>query len=250
LSGTIFAGFSTGINEGSMVKKAAIRKKKQPKWMLWISILILVSLVASYFIFPPFKDGINEAFDVITSEDEDRIKTWVRKFGALGPIVLILAMTAQMFLMIIPNLLMFTIAIICYGPIWGSLICMTGVFCSSSVGYIIGKTLGPRAVDRFVSQKNQDKISVFVHRYGFKAITIARLSSLGTDSIGFAAGILEMNYKKFIIATMSGTIPVIGAIAIFGKSGTVEKGLLWMAGISLAALIVYIFIDRKKQKQL
>ena len=217
--------------------------------MLWISILILVGLVASYFIFPGFKDGIDEAFDVITSEDEDRINTWVRRFGALGPIVLILAMTAQMFLMIIPNLLMFTIAIICYGPIWGALISMTGVFCSSSLGYIIGRKLGPKAVDRFVSQKNQDKISEFVQRYGFKAITIARMSSLGTDAIGFAAGILEMSYKKFIIATMSGIIPVIGAIAIFGKNGTVEKGLLWMAGISLAALIVYIVIDRKKQRK-
>ncbi|HMG92602.1 MAG TPA: VTT domain-containing protein, partial [Chryseolinea sp.] len=200
------------------------KKGKEPNWFLWISILIVVGLVASYFIFPGFKDGVNEAFEIITSEDEDRIKTWVKKFGALGPIVLILAMAAQMFLLFIPNLLMFAIAIICYGPIWGSLICLTGVFASSSLGYVIGKTLGPKAIDKFVSQKSQDKIAVFVQRYGFKAITIARLSSLGTDSIGFAAGILEMNYKKFIIATMSGTIPVIGVIAIFGKSGTVEKG--------------------------
>ena len=217
--------------------------------MLWISILILVGLVASYFIFPGFKAGIDEAFDVITSDDQDRINTWVQKFGIFGPIVLILAMTAQMFLMFVPNLLMFAIAIICYGPIWGSLICLMGVFCSSSLGYTIGKALGPKAIDRFLSQKTQDKISAFVHRYGFKAITIARLSSLGTDSIGFAAGILEMNYKKFMIATMSAH-SCDWVIAIFGKNGTVEKGLLWMAGISLAALIVYIIIDHKKQPRI
>jgi uncharacterized membrane protein YdjX (TVP38/TMEM64 family) len=232
---------------GSMAAKTKKGKGKGPNWILWISILIVIGLVASYFVFPGFKDGVNEAFDIITSEDEGRIKTWVKKFSALGPLVLILAMAVQMFLLFVPNLLMFAIAIICYGPIWGSLICLTGVFCSSSLGYVIGRKLGARAVDKFVSQKSQDKISVFVQRYGFKAITIARLSSLGTDAIGFVAGILEMSYKKFIIATMSGTIPVIGAIAIFGKNGTVEKGLLWMAGISLVALIVYIIIDRKKQ---
>lgn len=218
--------------------------------MLWISILIIVGLVASYFIFPGFKDGIDEAFDVITSEDQDRIKTWVQRFGILGPIVLVLAMVAQMFLMFVPNLLMFAIAIICYGPIWGSLICLIGVSCSSTLGYTIGKALGPKAIDRFLSQKTQDKISTFVQRYGYKAITIARMSSLGTDSIGFAAGILEMNYKKFIIATMAGTTPVIGLIAIVGKNGTVEKGLLWLAGISLAALIVYIIIDYRKQPRI
>jgi uncharacterized membrane protein YdjX (TVP38/TMEM64 family) len=230
-----------------MATKTKKRKGKDPNWMLWISILIVGGLVASYFIFPGFKDGINEAFEIITSDDEGRIRTWVKKFGALGPIVLILAMAAQMFLMFVPNLLMFAIAIICYGPIWGSLICVTGVFASSSLGYAIGKTLGPRAVDRFVSQKAQDKISLFLKRYGFKAVAIARLSSLATDSLGFAAGILEMDYKKFILATMSGIIPVIVAISIFGKNGTVEKGLLWMAGISLTALVIYIMVDRKKR---
>jgi uncharacterized membrane protein YdjX (TVP38/TMEM64 family) len=232
-----------------MVHKKETKVKSGPNWMLWISILIVVGLVASYFIFPGFKDGIDEAFDVITSDDEDRIKTWVQRFGILGPIVLILAMAAQMFLLFVPNLLMFAIAIICYGPIWGSLICLIGVSCSSSLGYIIGKALGSKAIDRLLSQKTQDKISAFVHRYGFKAITIARMSSLGTDSIGFAAGILEMNYKKFMIATMAGTTPVIGLIAIVGINGTVEKGLLWLAGISLAALIVYIIIDHKKQRR-
>jgi uncharacterized membrane protein YdjX (TVP38/TMEM64 family) len=228
-------------------KKEHKKVKSGPNWLLWISILIVVGLVASYFVFPEYKSGIDEAFDVITSDDQDRIKTWVQRFGILGPLVLILAMTAQMFLMFVPNLLMFAIAIICYGPIWGSLICLIGVFCSSSLGYTIGKALGPRAMDRILSEKTQDKIAAFVQRYGYKAITIARMSSLGTDSIGFAAGILEMNYKKFIIATMCGTTPVIAVIAIFGKNGTVERGLLWMAGISLAALIVYIIIDHKKQ---
>jgi uncharacterized membrane protein YdjX (TVP38/TMEM64 family) len=220
-----------------------------PNWIMWLSILLLAGLVASYFIFPGFKSDINNAYDIITSEDEDRIQKWVKQFGALGPIVLILSMAFQMFMIIVPNLLLFAIAIICYGPIWGSLICLTGVFASSSLGYRIGKVLGPRAIDRFVSQKNQDKIAAFVQRYGFKAIAVARLSSLASDSLGFAAGILEMNYKKFMIATMAGITPVIVSVAIFGKSGNVEKGLLWMAGISLAALIVYIIIDRKKQRK-
>ena len=230
-----------------MVHSVKHKVAGKTNWILWSSILILFVLVASYFIFPEFKDGINEAFDILTSKDEGRIKTWVKKFGALGPIVLILAMAVQMFLMFVPNLLMFAIAIICYGPIWGSLICLAGVFSSSSLGYFIGRTLGPRAIDKFVSQKNQDKISKFLQRYGFKAVSIARLSSLATDSLGFVAGILEMSYKKFMIATMSGITPVIVAIAIFGKNGTVEKGLLWTAGISLVALIIYIIVQRRKQ---
>ena len=229
-------------------KDHAAKKKKRHNILFWISLALLLGLVASYFIFPGFKHGVDEAYGVITSEDKDRIKTWVKQFGALGPIVLIAAMTAQMFLFVIPNLLLFIIATLCYGPIWGSLICLGGVFISSSLGFLIGKKLGPRAIDRFVSEKAQERISVFVKLYGAKAVGILRLSSLASDGLGFVAGILEMEYKKFILATMSGIFPVVLLIAIFGNNGKIETALIWLAAISVGALIVYIILDKKRRK--
>lgn len=224
-----------------------VKKKTERNWTLWISILFLVALVGSYFAIPGFRENVNEAFIVITSEDEPRIKAWVKTLGIVGPLFLITAMTVQMFMLVIPNLLLFIIAIICYGPVWGSLICLTGVAISTSLGYMLGRNLGAKALDKFVSQKVQDKISAFTNRYGFKAIAIARMSSLLSDGLGFAAGILEMDYKKFMIATLAGITPVIVLIAIFGKNGNVEKSLFWIAGISLAVLIGYIIVDRRKQ---
>src|SRR4051812_1491998 len=192
-------------------------KKKQSKALLLVGMALLAILVGSYFIFPEFHDGVNEAFDVITSEDQDRIQSWVRQFGAWGPIVLIFAMTVQMFMLIVPNILLFMISIICYGPVWGTLISLAGVTTSSTLGYFIGKKLGPRAIDRFVSQNTQDKMCVFIERYGVKAIAIMRLSSLSSDALGFVAGILEMSYKKYILATLAGVTPVVVLIAIYGK---------------------------------
>ena len=224
-------------------------EKKQSKAPLFIGLALLAILTGSYFLCPGFHAGVNEAFDVITSEDQDRIQKWVKQFGALGPIVLVIAMTVQMFMLIIPNLLLFMISIICYGPVWGSLICMAGVFTSSSLGFYIGRKLGPRAIDKFVSETAQEKICVFVERYGVKAIAIARLSSLVSDALGFAAGILEMNYKKYILATLGGIAPVIILIAIYGRSGKIEKALIWIAGISLVLLIGYIILDKRKRKE-
>ncbi len=225
-------------------------KKIQSKAPLLVGIGLLAILIGSYFIFPDFKDGVNEAFEIITSQDEDRIKRWVKQFGLLGPIVLIFTMTIQMFMLIVPNLLLFLISIICYGPVWGSLICLIGVFTSSSLGYYIGRKLGPRAIDRFVSQNTQDKMCVFIERYGVKAIGIMRLSSLSSDALGFVAGILEMSYKKYILATLAGITPVIILIALYGKSGKIETALIWIGGISLVLLGVYIFLDRNKRRAL
>ncbi len=218
------------------------------KIALFVSFGIILVLVGCYFLIPDFQNGINNAFVVLTSDDQERIQEWVKQFGAWGPIVIILGMTGQMFALVIPNLLLFIIAIVCYGPVWGGLICLTGVFISSSIGYLIGRKLGPRAVDRFVSENTQQKIRVFIERYGSKAIAIARLSSFSSDGISFAAGILEVGYKKYMIATLTGIAPLITLLAIYGRNGNVERALIWIAAISLAALTLYIFIDKRKRR--
>lgn len=230
-------------------KKSTRSEKGQSKWPLIISLLLIGGLVASYFLFPGFKAGVNEAYDVLTSDDKERTQEWVKQFGALGPIVLIVSMSLQMFLLFVPNLLLFIIAILSYGPVWGSLICLAGVFASSSLGFYIGRKLGPHAIDRFVSEETQDKIGVFVERYSVKAIFIMRLSSLSSDALGFVAGILEMNYRKYILSTMAGIAPVILLLAIYGQSGKIEKALIWIGAVSLVLLLGYIILDKNKRVQ-
>ena len=216
--------------------------------MLIISISLVAGLVLCYFLIPDFKQGVHNAWDAISSNDQERIRTWVQRFGILGPIVLILVMAVQIFLLFIPNLLLFVIAIMVYGPIWGTLISLIGVTASSSLGYYIGNKLGPRAIDRFVSQKAQDKVAFFVRRYGTKAIFVFRLSSLSSDALGFVAGILEMSYKKFVLATLAGITPVLILLAIYGRNGRIDKALIWLGAFAVAALVIYFLFDRKKRK--
>lgn len=213
---------------------------------LIISISILVLLVAAYFLIPPFKSGINEAYDVLTSKNEKRIQSWVEQFGMGGPIILVLLMVVQMFLFIVPNILVMMIAIISYGPVWGSIISILGVFASSSLGYFIGKQIGYPTLNRFISEKTFNTISSFIERYGAGAIAVTRLASLCNDSLGFAAGILRMSYHKYILATIGGITPLVVLLALYGRNGKIEKALYWIAGATLAILIVYIFIDKRR----
>lgn len=231
-------------------KQSKKPRSKGDKAILIISLAIVVLLVGCYFLIPSFQEGVNNAFIILTSDDQDRIQSWVKQFKAWGPIVIILSMVAQMFALLIPNLILFIIAIVCYGPVWGPLICLTGVFLSSSIGFFIGKKLGPRAIDRFVSENTQQKIKVFVERYGVKAIFIARFSSFSSDGISFVAGILEMSYRKYILSTLAGITPLLIILAIYGINGNIERALIWIAAISLAGLGLYIFLDRKKRRDI
>ena len=215
-----------------------------------ISFSLLSILVALYFIIPSFRSFIDEAFDVLTSGDESRISQWVSQFKLAGPVVLILIMVVQMFLFVVPNVFLMMVAIICYGPVWGAVISFLGVFASSSLGYAIGKYLGPATVHKLMSDKAQRKTTEFISDYGVAAIAITRICSLSNDSLSIVAGLLKMKYHKYILATLGGITPLILLLAIYGENGKILKALIWIAASSLVLLIVYIIIDKRKKRKL
>jgi uncharacterized membrane protein YdjX (TVP38/TMEM64 family) len=219
--------------------------KKLP---LLVSLFLLAILIVFYFVIPSFQSFIKEAFDVLTSENEERIRQWVAQFKLAGPVMLILIMIAQMFLFVVPNVFVMMVAIISYGPFWGSVIAFLGVFASSSTGYMIGKYLGPVTVHKLMNEKVRRKTSEFIKRYGVTAIAITRISSLSNDSLSIVAGLLKMNYRKYILATLAGITPLIILLAIYGKNGKILKALIWIAALSLLSLIIYIIIDKRKKR--
>lgn len=214
-----------------------------------VSLSLLAILITAYFAIGSFQNFINEAFDVLTSNDQQRIKNWVSQFKLAGPLVLILLMVVQMFLFVVPNIFLMIVAIISYGPVWGAVISFIGVFASSSLGYAIGKYLSPVTVNKLIKPKTQKKISDFIQNYGVAAIAITRLSSLSNDSLSIVAGLLKMSYRKYILATLSGITPLIVLLAIYGRNGKILRALIWIAAISLVLLIIYIIIDKRRKKK-
>ena len=222
----------------------------QSKIPLYLSIGFLAAVIASYFLIPGVGDFFNKAWDVLTSDDETRIKEWIDGFGWLGPIVLILAMIFQMFLIIVPTILLMVVCVLAYGPIWGSLIIFIAVFTASSVGYAIGKYLGEFTVQKLIGTKTKHKVSDFLKKYGFWAIVVTRINPfLSNDAISFVGGMLKMSYWKFISATIIGISPLIVFIAIIGRdTQRLQTGLLWGSVGSLALFLIYIWWN-KRQKQ-
>ena len=96
-----------------------VKKSKTP---LFISIGILAALVLGYFFIPDMRSFLDEAWAVLSSNDEERIRNWVSEFGWMGPVVLVLAMIIQMFLIVIPSIALMVVSILAYGPIFGSII--------------------------------------------------------------------------------------------------------------------------------
>ena len=225
------------------------RKTDFKKGPLFIYLSLAVLFATCYFIIPQFKQEIDTAVDVLTGEDEERIQRWVSTFGVFGPVVIVLGMMVQMFLFVVPNVLLMMIAIVSYGPVWGAVISFVGVFAASSFGYLYRGKAKQGYTRPFCQQENQRKIAQFIHDYGMGTIMITRLSSFSNDGLSLVAGMLKMEYKKYITSTLIGITPLIVLLAIFGKNEKIEWALIWIAAASLVMLVVYIVIDKKRKKK-
>ncbi|RTQ45280.1 TVP38/TMEM64 family protein [Hymenobacter gummosus] len=216
---------------------------------LYVTLGILAALVACYFLWPAFQQQAQAGWAAARSGEQQQVAGWVQQFGFWGPVVLILAMVAQMFLFVINNALLILVAILAYGPWWGSLLAWVGVLTASSLGYWIGRSLGESFIIGLLGEKTEHKVADFVERYGLGAVALARLTPIiSNDAISFVAGVARMGYLKFISVTAVAIMPLIGLLAYLGQdSGRLKTGLLWVSGVGLLLFGGYIWWDKKRR---
>jgi uncharacterized membrane protein YdjX (TVP38/TMEM64 family) len=223
---------------------------KQSKAPLYISIAVVAAIVLSYFFIPEVKEFLSNGWEVLTSGDEERTRQWVSQFGYFGPVVIILGMVLQMFLLVIPTPVLMVVTILAYGPVIGSIILFAAVFIASTTGYFIGRYFGPVIVEKLIGVKSEKKLTSFIEDYGFWTVIVVRLSPfLSNDAISFVAGVLRMGYWRFIGATMLGISPLIIFIAYLGGNyERLKTGLIWASVISLVLFIAFVWWDKKVRK--
>lgn len=221
-----------------------VNKNKAP---LYISAGIIAAVILSYFLVPGVQSFLSKAFSILASGSQQRVNEWVSQFGFWGPIVIILAMVVQMFLIIIPSPILIAVAVLSYGAVWGSLIAVIAIVSASTVGYIVGAYLGPPFVEKLLGSSNKRKVEEAVDEYGFWAVVVTRLNPfLSDDAISFVGGILKMGYWKFIGATLLGVIPLTILIAYIGAHKQQLKEItLWIGIISLLSFALYVWWNKK-----
>ncbi|TGE13844.1 TVP38/TMEM64 family protein [Hymenobacter elongatus] len=224
------------------------RSSRSSRAPLLIAGTLLAVPVGCYFLWPAFQTEAREAFAVLKSGDQAKVSAWIKQFGYWGPVVIVGGMVAQMFLVVVNVVLLILVAILAYGPWWGSLLALVGVVAASTVGYWIGHSAGEAMVGRLIGEKNEQKMVAEVQRYGTWAVVIARLSPLlSDDAVSFVAGVARMGYWRFLAATVAGVMPLIGLLAWLGEnSDRLKSGLLWVSGVSIVLFGGYVWWDKRR----
>lgn len=239
--GTRLAG-SRGVTHSS-------RSRKRSRWssVSWaLPLVLLLGLAASYFAWPAFREFVQEAYGVVATGDDQRIRSWVRGYGSWGVVVLLALMFLQAIVAVLPSIATMVAAILAYGPLWGGALAWGGMMLTGSFMYGVGHLLGQAAVERFLGEKSSRRVEDIVERYGSWAVVIARLTPVSSsDAVSFIAGALSMGYFRFLLAMGLGTLPLTVLIAWLGQdTGRLKLGLGILSGVAIVAFLAHLAWQR------
>jgi len=181
----------------------------------------------------------------------ENTQEYFEDFGVWGPLAIIAFIVLQMFLIFFPSWLPVIIAVRAYGFWWGILIALAGVIIASTIGYFIGKSIKSAILKKIFGEEKMEKMDFWISNYAYGSVVLFRISPfLSNDAISFIAGMLQMKFKKFMMATLTGMIPLSIAIGMFSNDiSTLKEGLYWIGGVGFVAYAIYIYIDYKKRRK-
>ncbi len=192
------------------------------------------------------------AFVVITNKyignnvDIYTIKEYVKTFGVLAPFIYIV-MFSLVPLTFFPDSVLAISAGLIFGFSKGYIYTTIGALIGASIAFFIARYLGKEIIKRKSSDK-LEKIEKLIEKNGFYIIFLLRLIPLFPfDVISYGAGITNVKYKDFILATLFGTIPGIAVFTNIGATSLNIKSTSFYISIALLVLLftVSIFLKNK-----
>ena len=149
----------------------------------------------------------------------EKVEAWVRGAGVWGPLLLLGVQVAQILAAPIPGFFVPVLAGILYGPILGPVLTSAGSVIGSIAAYWIGRSGQPLA-ERLMGAESLRKARHLMR--GKRWIGLAMIFLLPftpADALCFAAGIVAMDWKRFLFAVFLGRVPKDAAVSAAAALG-------------------------------
>lgn len=137
--------------------------------------------------------------------------------SVLGPLIY-LAFYAARPLVLFPATLLTLAAGFVFGPVLGILLVILGSNISASVAYLAGRYFGGSLLSSERMGDTLKRYAESLHRNSFESVLIMRLVYVPFDAVNYAAGLLRVRWRPFMLATILGSLPGTVSFVLFGAS--------------------------------
>ena len=246
------------------VKLSDLREEKTPeeiaelkhkrKIQRIIALIIIGIMLGLYFFVPSIKAKTNEAFSTISKLDTNVVVAYLRSYGKLAAVVSFILMILQSIAAPIPAFLITLSNAAIFGWVKGAILSWSSAMAGAALCFFLARALGRDAVERLTSKGAMESVDVFFERYGKYAILICRLLPfVSFDFVSYGAGLTNMGFWSFFIATGIGQLPATIVYSYVGGTLTGGAQKLFLGLLTLFALSIMIGIAKKvyndKQKK-
>ncbi len=174
----------------------------------------------------------------------ERLQALVQSAGWAGVVVFVVGYA---FLVLVPTpaSVLTILGGALFGVWWGALLACAGALLGALGGFAIGRRLGRSAVDRLLHGRLQQADQVLAH-HGLVAVLAVRLLPLFPFTpLNYAAGLLGVRGRDYVLGTVVGIVPGVLAYAAVGASGADPRGIAIGAGGLIALTLLGGAVGRR-----
>jgi len=226
---------------------ATIKGMNKKKLLMIIGLAVI--LVAAFFL-------VRESGIGFKNLTPSKIREYLLSFGMVKGALVYLAIytfSIRPFVPIPPTLYTFAGGFT-FGPIWGTVLTVTGATLNASLCFLIARALGKDFVEK-ISKGKFGKLNERLRDSGFKTLLLIRTSPVGPpfDLVSYASGVLRIPFWSHFVATMVGVIPAVAVYSYFG--GSITKGgltilIAFFLVVVISILVPWYIKRRNKQPQM
>jgi uncharacterized membrane protein YdjX (TVP38/TMEM64 family) len=129
------------------------------------------------------------------------------KLGFIGIFLFIAIMGIQGLLVPIPSEVVLLATGIIWGWFLGGIMGIIGSMAAASLCFYVSRRGGRPLAKKFIGEKGIDMADDLIRKYGIKAIIVSRfIPFISFDVISYASGLVDIDFKKYSIGTLIGSI--------------------------------------------
>lgn len=204
----------------------------------WGGLILIAAIVAGLII-------LNQT---VLDLSPERIRNWILAVGVLAPILYVILYTFRPFILF-PASVLSLAGGLAFGPLYGTLLTMTGATAGAILAFMFAKKAGAKRVEEKLGQRGE-KLQHQLEHNGFLIVLLLRMVPIfNFDLISYAAGASKVRLLPFALATLIGIAPGTFAYTFLGFSTGSDNAETIIIAITIFAVIFIIpMLFRKKIK--
>jgi uncharacterized membrane protein YdjX (TVP38/TMEM64 family) len=171
---------------------------------------------------------------------QERLIEAFGEFRAYAWAVAILLLVSDI-LLPIPNTIVMAAMGIVYGPLLGGLVSVVGLMLSGLAGYVLCRVLGRPAALWLLGERELSDAERLFRRFGGLLVAASRWVPILSEAIACLAGLAGMPLRAFVLALLSGAVPLGLVVASIGYAGS-DRPVLTLLLCALLPLPIWFAV--------